>query len=275
MPAARADAGHPDLGPWQFLSHSVGGFTRSQGLATDPTVAGITVYSWQLGLEWADPGGWTFRRLLGIPLPLFLAGYLHIGDIDAHGGRVYVPYENSAKGTEKAYGVVDLPSGRILGSSVHHLDPGEAYNNSWVAVSPDGNWLASGEWEDIDSFLVFAVADIGKPSIDVAFRIRLDEPLHLVQGCDFDGPVRLVCQDDTEDRRLLRVDLDHALDGSDVGAHTTVVGTTPVDLAIPALAGLCKRPTETEGVDVSGSTLRFLTVDPCLLWSHEYRYTRG
>lgn len=270
---ARAES-PPDLGPWRFASHTVGIFTRSQGLATDPTFPGITVYSWQLGLEWAGPSGHAFRNLLGIPLPLLFGGYLHIGDIDAHGGRVYVPYENSGKGTEKAYGAVDLASGRILGWSVHQLDPGETYNNSWVAVSPDGEWMASGEWEDMTSFLVFRRADVGKPSIDVAFRIRLDAPLSLVQGCDFDGAVRLVCQDDTASRRLLQIDLDRPLDGADVGSHTTVLGTTPADVAVPWLAPLCKNPTETEGVDVSadGSTLRFLTVDPCLLWSHEYRY---
>lgn len=270
----RADT-PPDLGPWRFEGHSVGGFTRSQGLATDPALPGITLYSWQLGLEWAGPGGHAFRRLLGTPLQLFFAGYLHIGDVDAHGGRAYIPYENSGKGTEKAYGVMDLASGRILGWSVHQLEPGEAYNNSWVAVSPDGQWMVSGEWEDVTSFLVFRTADVGQASIGVAFRVRLDTTLTLVQGCDFDGPVRLVCHDNTEDRRLLQIDLDRALDGSDVGARTTVLGSTPVDLAVPLLAGVCKNPTEAEGVDVSGTTLRFMTVDPCLLWSHEYRYTRA
>lgn len=267
----------PDLGPWRFESHTVGFFTRSQGIATDPELPGITLYSWQLGLEWAGPSGHSFRNLVGIPLQLLFAGYLHIGDIDTHGAKAYVPYENSAKGTEKAYGAVDVASGRILGWSVHQLDPGEAYNNSWTAVSPDGQWLVSGEWENITSFLVFRVADVGKASIDVVSRIVLDAPLTLVQGCDFDGPLRLVCQDDTAERRLLQVDLDRALDGADVAARTTVLGTTPVDLAIPWLAPMCKNHTEAEGVDVSadGSTLRFLTVDPCLLWSHEYRYSAG
>jgi len=263
----------PELGPWRFERHTVGIFTRSQGIATDPDEPGVTLYSWQLGLEWSGPGGHAFRRLMGTPLQLLLDGYLHIGDVDSHGGLAYIPYENSGKGTEKAYGVIDLASGRVLRWSVHPLDAGEAYNNSWVSVSPDGRWLVSGEWEDMTSLLVFATDDVGRPSIETAFRVRLDAPLSYVQGCDFYSAVRLVCHDDTDDRRLLQIDLDHPLDGADVGSHTVVLGSTPVDLAVPLLANICRFATEAEGVDVSGSTLRFMTVDPCLLWSHEYVYT--
>lgn len=276
VPTSTATATEPtDLGPWHLEDHTAGIFTRGQGLATDPTFPGITVYSWLLGLEWAGPSGHPFRNLLGMPLQLLFSGYSHIGDVDAHAGRLYVPYEADTSGTEKAYGIVDIASGRILGWSVHHTEAGETAHNSWVAVSPDGKWLASGEWEDMTSILVFRLADIGRPTIDVDSRIVLDTPLTLVQGCDFDGPLRLVCHDNTAARDLLQLDLDRPLDGADVSARPTVLGSTPVDVAIPWLAPFCTGATEAEGVDVSadGSTLRILTIDPCLLWTHEYRYS--
>lgn len=268
--SVRADP--PPLGRWEFMSHRAGPFTRSQGLATDPSSPGTTVYSWRLGLERTGPSGHVTGRSFAIPFELLLAGYLHVGDVDSHAGRIYLPYESDANETEKAFGVVDARTLRIAEWSVHHVGPGETDHNSWVAVSPDGDWLASGEWDDMTSILVFAVEDLGNPEVDVAFRIRLTSPLDRVQGCDFAGPVQLVCLDDTEDRDLIQIDLARALDGLDVEGHPTALGGSPLDHAIPWLAPYCAMPTEAEGVDVSGSTLRFLTIDPCQLWTHEYRY---
>ncbi|MCC7078477.1 MAG: hypothetical protein IT198_15245 [Acidimicrobiia bacterium] len=270
--ASRA-ADRPDLGPWQFDRHAVGLFTRSQGVATDATRPGVTLYSWMLGLEWADSGGRAFRRTFAIPFPLLVEGYLHIGDVDAHGGKAYLPYEKSSGPPQIAFGVVDMASGRIDGWSVHELDAGETGHNSWVAVSPDGAWLTSGEWDDMTRIRVFSVAAIGAPSVDVAAWIQLDAPVTRVQGCDFHTAVQLVCLDDAATRQLIQIDLERPLDGADVAGHPTWLGETPVDHAVPWLANVCSAPTESEGVDVRDATLRFLTIDPCILWTHEYAYT--
>lgn len=269
-PSVRADS--PSLGRWEFVSHRVGPFTRSQGLATDPSSPGTTVYSWRLGLERTSPSGHVTGRSFAIPFELLLSGYLHVGDVDSHAGRIYLPYESDANETEKAFGVVDARTLRITDWSVHRVGPGETDHNSWVAVSPGGDWLASGEWDDMTSILVFAVEDLGGPEVDVAFSIHLTSPLDRVQGCDFASAAQLLCLDDTEDRDLIQVDLARPLDGLDVEGHPTSLGASPVDHAIPWLAPYCAMPTEAEGVDVSGPTLRFLTIDPCQLWTHEYRY---
>ncbi len=79
---------------------------------------------------------------------------------------------------------------------VHTLSPGEAMNNSWVAISPDGQWMLSGEWGTMDRLLVFPTPGENpstSPSANLpqAATVRLDHAVRDVQAVT--SPVRRPC----------------------------------------------------------------------------------
>jgi hypothetical protein len=155
-------------------------------------------------------------------------------------------------------------------------------NNSFAAVSPDGQWLVSGEWGDQDRLQVFPAPLLNPATpktggdLPQAPQITLDKPVRDIQGCDFVDDTRLLCASDDgskelfeEDRPLLQVDLTHRLDGTPVTGHVTSLFALPQRSA-------CSGTFEAEGVDydTTTGTLRVEVVPPgvCKVATTVYSY---
>jgi hypothetical protein len=219
-----------------------------------------------------------------IPAGVAVRGWNHVGDPDAsYDGHYVEPYQADS-GTAKMYRV-QAPDGS-WSEYVHTLSSGEALNNSWVAISPDGQWMLSGEWGTMDRFLVFPTPGVNSstsPSANLpqVSTVHLDHAVRDVQGCDFSGPTTLLCSSDDPDgtlfgvtKPLLQVDLSAAPNGtSDVSGHVTALRQLP-------LRSACSGSFEAEGIDYDRrtGTLRVIVVSPgfCVLTdSKTYRFTRG
>ncbi|WP_129311167.1 hypothetical protein [Streptomyces sp. L2] len=218
-----------------------------------------------------------------IPLGLSLRGWNHVGDPDATYNGYYVePYQEDSGGA-KMYRV-QAPDGS-WSEYVHTLSPGEALNNSWVAISPDGQWMLSGEWGTMDRLLVFPTPGVNastSPSANLpqAATVHLDHAVRDVQGCDFSGPTTLLCSSDDPDgslfgmtKPLLQIDLSAAPNGSDVTGHVTALRQLP-------LRSGCSGSFEAEGIDYDRRTgiLRVIVMSPgfCVITdSMTYKFSRG
>ncbi|MCF2129550.1 hypothetical protein L1I79_24430 [Strepomyces sp. STD 3.1] len=242
--------------------------TESQGLASVEVPAG-------------SPNRYT--GIGTIPLNLSTRGWNHVGDPDAsYDGHYIEPYQRD-DGDTKMFRVQE-PDGSWA-EYVHTLSPGEARNNSWSAVSPDGQWMLSGEWGTMDRLLVFPTPGVNpatSPSENLpqAATVRLDHAVRDVQGCDFLEATTLLCSSDDPagtlfgiTKPLLRIDLSAAPTGTaDVTGHVTALRQLP-------LRSACSGDFETEGIDYDRrtGTLRVIVVSPgfCVLTdSKTYRFTR-
>ncbi|MEV5574748.1 hypothetical protein AB0L06_32325 [Spirillospora sp. NPDC052269] len=260
--ATPAKAALPTVGPWQATGSSlVSSLFQNQGLATVRAFGGA--HLWYTGNVVAPDAQ--------------LKGWNHVGDPDFSHGYVVEPYQSGAASpTSKMFRVYDTAHGFRPSDFVHKLVPGEAMNNSFAAVSRDGRWLVSGEWETENRLLITPMPKVNKAAADPAKdlpltgRVVLDKPVRNVQGCVFTTATRLVCSSDdgngTVDgvvRPLLQVDLAHAPDGHDVAGHVTALGPLPMESA-------CKPDAthnfEAEGLDYDASTgvLRVEVVQPGL-----------
>jgi len=219
-----------------------------------------------------------------IPIGLSTRGWNHVGDPDAsYDGHYIEPYQADS-GSAKMYRV-KAPNG-TWSEYVHTLSPGEALNNSWVAVSPDGQWMLSGEWGTMTRFLVFPTPGVNastSPSANLpqAATVTLDHAVRDVQGCDFLSATRLLCSSDDPagtlfgyTKPLLQIDLSAAPTGSaNVSGHVTALRQLP-------LRSSCSGEFEAEGIDYDRrtGTLRVIVVSPgfCVLTdSKTYRFTRS
>jgi hypothetical protein len=233
------------------------------------------------GLASRADGSLLYRGLGTIPLGPRIEGWNHVGDPDIAQGYVFDAYQGSDSATSKMFAVT-TPAGKRY-EYVHRLDPGEKLNNSFATVSPDGQWLVSGEWGDQNRLQVFP-APLLNPStppkggaLNEAWQITLDKPVRDIQSCDFVTATRLACVSDDgsrtlfpEDRPVLQVDLEHQLDGRPVTGHVTSL------FAVPQRS-LCTAGTyEAEGVDydVVRGTLRVEVIQPgaCVLATTVYSY---
>ncbi|WP_405886217.1 hypothetical protein OG739_05195 [Streptomyces longwoodensis] len=261
-PAAAADT-------WSEVgSDRADPLTESQGLASVDVPAG-------------SPNRYT--GIGTVPLGLSMRGWNHVGDPDASYNGYYVePYQRDS-GASKMFRV-QAPGG-AWSEYVHALSPGEALNNSWVAVSPDGQWMLTGEWGTMTRLLVLPTPGVNastSPSANVpqASTVHLDHAVRDVQGCDFSGPTTLLCSSDDPEgslfgmtKPLLQIDLSAQPGSSDVSGHVTALRQLP-------LRSGCSGSFEAEGVDYDRrtGTLRVIVVSPgfCVLTdSKTYRFTRG
>ncbi|MFJ4487296.1 hypothetical protein ACIP3D_33670 [Streptomyces longwoodensis] len=242
--------------------------TESQGLASVEVPAG-------------SPNRYT--GIGTIPIGLSTRGWNHVGDPDASYNGYYIePYQRDS-GASKMFRV-QAPGG-AWSEYVHALSPGEALNNSWVAVSPDGQWMLTGEWGTMTRLLVLPTPGVNastSPSANLpqASTVRLDHAVRDVQGCDFSGPTTLLCSSDDPEgslfgmtKPLLQIDLSAQPGSSDVSGHVTALRQLP-------LRSGCSGSFEAEGVDYDRrtGTLRVIVVSPgfCVLTdSKTYRFTRG
>ena len=219
-----------------------------------------------------------------IPAGVSSRGWNHVGDPDASSNGYYVEPYQADSGNAKMFRV-QAPGG-TWSEYVHTLSSGEALNNSWVAISPDGQWMLSGEYGTMSRFLVFPTPGVNastSPAANLpqASTVNLDHAVRDVQGCDFSGPTTLLCSSDDPagslfgmTKPLLQVDLSARPNGtSDVSGHVTALRQLP-------LRSSCSGTFEAEGIDYDrrDGTLRVIVVSPgfCVLTdSKTYRFTRS
>jgi hypothetical protein len=233
-----------DVGPWVTLgSDRARPDTESQGLATV-----------------IRPSG-SFIRYTGfatIPSGVRDRGWNHVGDPGSRNGFYIEPYQSDTNGAKLFR--VEAPNG-AWSEYTHRLASGEALNNSFVAISPGGAWMVSGEWGTMDRLLVYPTPGIAftTPGADLpyAFAIRLSPAVTNVQGCEFVTSVQLLCSSDGPGKPLLQVDLATPLSGSDVAGRVTTLGQLP-------LSSACSGTFEVEGIDFDtrDGTLRVIVVSP-------------
>lgn len=225
------------LGPWQLTStYSRSTSTSGQGLATLTAANGSASV--------------VYRGSSSIPFRLLLQGWQHIGDPGAGraapgGTRNYLfdAYQGSASATSKMFEVT-TPSGQTL-DYVHPLASGEANNNSFAAISPDGQWMVSGEWGTMSRLLVFPTPLLNpaasQSNLTTAGQIGLDQTVSNLQGCDFLDSQSLLCTSDGT-KQLLQINLEGTLGTGDVPGKVSVVGPLP-------LQSRCRGTYEAEGID--------------------------
>jgi hypothetical protein len=212
-----------------------------------------------------------------IPPALFHDGWTHVGDPDSHLGYVVDAYQARPGALSKLF-VVTAPNGRTV-HLIHPLVAGELFNNSFVAVSPDGHWLVSAEWNVIRRLLVFRLPALGpamgSATLPMQSTIELSRPLRNVQGCDFNGTTALVCSTNDPDqglfpvsRQLISIRLPRRLDGQPLIGQVDLIGEVPRPTS-------CTGNGETEGLDVTAGTLRVAVVEPapCRTSTRLYTYT--
>lgn len=235
------------LGPWRLTGHETAfAPAADEGVAT---VGRQVVYRGDLDVTPAQQA----------------QGWVHIGDPEAAGGSIVDAYQGPPGATSKMFQVT-APDGTTR-QLVHPLATGELLNNSFAAISPDGRWLVSGEWDTQWRLLVFPspTAPGTTNPLPLAADIDLDRPAYDVQGCDFVTATRLLCVSDDPGTALwptpfplLQVDLAAPLAGRTVAAHVTDLGGLPT-------VSRCQGTFEPEGIDYDTTTgvLR-VEVDPPL-----------
>jgi hypothetical protein len=219
-----------------------------------------------------------------IPIGVSSRGWNHVGDPDASYNGYYVEPYQADSGSAKMFRV-QAPGG-AWSEYVHALSPGEALNNSFDTISPDGQWMVSGEWGTMTRLLVFPTPGVNpstSPSANLpqASTINLDHAVRDVQGCDFVTATQLLCSSDDPagtlfgiTKPLLQIDLNAAPSGSgDVTGHVTALRQLP-------LRSSCSGTFEAEGIDYDRrtGTLRVIVVSPgfCVLTdSKTYRFTKS
>jgi hypothetical protein len=221
-----------------------------------------------------------YRGILSIPSNLAAQGWTHIGDPDSLHGYIFDAFQGPSSGSSKMF-LVTTPTGNTF-EYVHTLVPGELYNNSFAAISPNAQWMVAGEWETMNHLQIYPTpllnhhtpSDGG--SLQLAGYIELDHAVNNIQGCDFVAPVRLICASDDDSRTLfpnekplLEIDLPSALHGISMTGQVVDLGSIPEESS-------CSGTFEAEGVDFDASTgiLRVEIIQPgsCILATTIYEY---
>ena len=254
---------------------------HSQGLASLPDQgADVFAYTSRFSLDRAR--GDTIEKLAAsIPSALAPQKFDHLGDIDAFDGLIYGGLEdNSEPYGDRYHRAMVAYDAETLAATAYAVDPGAPDvagdgDNAWVAVTPDGTWVVSSEWDPQDSLIVFARdAVVAGGEIAEVARIPLDAPLERIQGCDVDGPRTLVCaSDDAATGKLvwsivLSRPLDARADPAELTGHVAPLFPT----LIPK--NVCGVEAEVEGIDVSGDELRVMVIGTCLVDTHLDLYVR-
>ena len=225
------------------------------------------------GVATVDPPGGTpyeyYTGTLSVPADLAAENWTHIGDPDSSRGYVFDDYQYGGSNPTSKLFRVTTPSGAHY-DYPHTLVSGEEMNNSWVAVSPDAQWMVNGEWDTMTRFLVFPTPILNSSTpqtggaLNLAFQINLDHPVRDIQGCTFFNASRLLCASDDANtdlfpnpKQLLEIDLPNALNGSDITGHVVDLGQLPLN-------SICSGTFEVEGDDYDPATgdLRVLIIQP-------------
>ena len=278
-------------GPAQAASTTILGPESTTGIAgwTNTTHYLEGTLSAGEGVTTVDPVGGSeselYRGSGSIPLAMDIAGWTHIGDPDSIDGYVFDDYQNSSSSASTKLYTVTTPSGSVY-QYTHTLVSGELYNNSWVAVSPDTQWMLSGEWGTMSHLQIYPTPLLNPETsatggaLNLAGYINLDHQVNDIQGCDFVTSTELVCSSDdstetlfSNAKPLLEIQLSAALSGTDVTGHVIDLGS------IPQANSICSGTFEAEGVDydVVTGVLRVEIIQPgvCEIETTIYEYTQS
>lgn len=223
-----------------------------------------------------------YRGLQSVSSTMKAQGWAHIGDPDSVHGYVFDAYQGPSSRDSKMF-LVTTPSGKSF-EYRHTLVPGEIYNNSFVAISPDTQWMVGGEWRTMSHLQIYPTPVLNHQtsraggSLRLAGYIKLDHKVNDVQGCDFVTPVRLLCVSDDDSRTLfpnekplLEVALPNSIHGATVRGHVKDLGSIPQESS-------CSGTFESEGIDFDASSgiLRVEIIQPgsCILKTTIYEYKR-
>lgn len=224
-----------------------------------------------------------YRGLASVPSNFKSEGWAHIGDPDSANGYIFDAYQGPSSGHSKMF-LVTTPSGQSF-EYLHRLVRGELYNNSFVAISPNRQWMIAGEWGMMSHLQIYPtpLLNHGTSSRGGSLRlggyVKLDHMVNDVQGCDFVTSVKLICASDDDSRTLFRnekplveVDLPTSLQGGSVTGHVVDLGSIPQESS-------CSGTFEAEGIDYDVSTgiLRVEIIQPgsCILTTTVYEYKRS
>jgi hypothetical protein len=224
-----------------------------------------------------------YRGFESIPNNLKSEGWGHIGDPDSIHGYVFDAYQGPDSGTSKMF-LVTTREGRSF-EYLHTLVSGELYNNSFVTISPDNQWMVAGEWETMKHLQIYPTPLLNRHTpphggaLKLAGYIKLDHMVNDIQGCDFVSPLMLICASDDDTRTLfanekplVEVQLASALHGMSVKGHVVDLGSIPQSSS-------CSGTFEAEGVDFDASTgaLRVEIIQPgsCILKTTILEYKRA
>jgi hypothetical protein len=243
---------------------------------TETGTAHVNSLTGSQGLASRADGTLVYRGLGSVPLALRVAGWTHVGDPDVARGLTFDAYQGGDNATKKMFAVTTAAGKRT--TYEHALDPGEMLNNSFASVSPDDQWLVSGEWGTRERLQVFPTPVLNpsapQPGTNLpqAGQISLDKPVTNIQGCDFTDATHLLCSSDATTKEVLDITLDRPLDGQPVTGHVTSA------FAIPQRS-VCKGTFESEGIDYDAArgTLRVQMVPPapCLVTTSVISYKQG
>jgi hypothetical protein len=221
-----------------------------------------------------------YRGIQSVPSNLKAQGWTHIGDPDSVRGYVFDAYQGPSAGNSKLF-LVTTPSGQSF-EYLHTLVRGELYNNSFVTISPDTQWMVAGEWGTMSHLQIYPTPVLNHKtqshggSLRLAGYIKLNHRVNDIQGCDFVTPVRLICASDDDSqllfpnqKPLLEINLSRSLDGISVAAQVIDLGSIPQE-------STCSGTFEAEGVDFDAATgiLRVEIIQPgsCILITTVYEY---
>ncbi len=231
------------LGAWLLVGRTERlGPLADQGLATVRTARGVTTI---------------YRGSVSVTPALRAQGWDHVGDPDSWGGWVVDAFQGGPDSTSKMFRVTS-PSG-VQTEVVHPLVRGEATNNSFAAITPDGQWTLSAEWGTEWRLLVFPTPVLnpaGRPGspLPLVGVVTLTRPVRDLQGCAFATATRLLCSASDPGRDLwptpdplLEIDLQHALSPAPGGASTSA---TVSDIGELPQSSPCQGSYEPEGVDL-------------------------
>ncbi|MFG1606595.1 hypothetical protein [Actinoplanes sp. NPDC049265] len=213
-----------------------------------------------------------------IPADVSSRGYDHVGDPDSVNGWYVEPYQRADQNGKMFR--AQSPTGAWT-EYFHPLASGEAYNNSWTALT--GAWMLSGEYGTMNRLLGFAAPGLNPAAtspLPLAFTVQLDHAARDVQGCDFFSATVLLCSSDDPagtlfgiTKPLLRIDLSGTPDGGNLTGHVTALRQLP-------LQSSCSGTFEAEGIDYQegDGTLRVIVMSPsvCIvLDSKTWRFRQG
>jgi hypothetical protein len=225
-----------------------------------------------------------YRGALSIPASLAIEGWTHIGDPDSADGYIIDAYQNnSSSATTKMY-LLTTPSGSTY-QYTHTLASGELYNNSFDAISPDDQWLVSGDWGTQSHLYVMPAPYFNSATgqtggtLPLAGEIELSTPVDDIQGCDFVSATELICASDDSSESiyanvdpLIEITLPSALTGATVTGTVTDLGSIPQN-------SICSGTFEPEGVDydAAAGTLRVEVTQPgdCEVATTVYTYEQS
>jgi hypothetical protein len=242
------------IGPWQLV-----GKDRRPVWFADEGLATVTKQDGRRRVVYRGNGS--------IALDLRHHGrWVHIGDPDSREGVIVDCYQGKPGATTKMYRARGADG--IRRDYVHPLAAGEQMNNSFVAITPDGQWMVSGEWDKMERFLIFPTPMLNSAAsptaLGLAATLELDHSVLNVQGGVFVDPVTLLCSTDDPGtvlwpvaHQLLQVDLERPLDGNQVSGRVSCLGALPRE-------SCCSGTFEVEGIDYDSASgdLRVVVIPP-------------